>query len=257
VGDHFDISQDPVKVAQLPVGALLFLRGDVAAARETVLRSYSREQVDQSMRLAEAERPYYTPGFPLVEPLVHGTRIGCLDCEPQAARPEPAMQPIRSDTGELSWQVDSKSGHGLVSVDTARSTALVGWVRESGVETGHLAADVANQFCALTVSSLDGKPLSTSSLLLLTATGRVENTGMEWNQRRAMVDKWGTAPTRIETIRGWVTLKELEGAVGVVVTPLDGNGRPLKETQGRRLEGGWEVQLGSETATSYLLRVVR
>lgn len=32
IGDHF-ITQDTVKIAQLPVGAMLFLRGDVAPAR--------------------------------------------------------------------------------------------------------------------------------------------------------------------------------------------------------------------------------
>ena len=51
IGDHFDISEDPVKIAELPAGAMLFLRHDVAAARQTIERTYSAAQVDESMRL--------------------------------------------------------------------------------------------------------------------------------------------------------------------------------------------------------------
>jgi hypothetical protein len=107
------------------------------------------------------------------------------------------------------------------------------------------------------LSSLDMQPISQSSLLLLTATGRVENTGAVWNARRTMLDVWGTAPTRIEVIKGWLTLKQLDGAVGVLVSPMDGSAKPLGETRGRRLEMGWEIAIGDKAATSYLVRVVR
>ncbi len=240
IGDHFDLAEDPVKIAQIPVGALLFLRHDVESARQIIERTYSREQIDESMRLAQSESPYYTPGFPLSLPLEHGSRIRCLDCQPTEAfhdQPQNAQpqNPIRSDTGQLAWWT-SKSKGGLFSIDTDRTTALVGFVRDNEIATSHLAADVKNRFCALTLSSLDGQPLSRSSLLLLTATGRVENTGSVWNARHTMYDVWGTAPTRIEVIQGWLTLKDLEGAVGVLVTPLDGSSKPLGEVRGRLLE---------------------
>jgi hypothetical protein len=116
---------------------------------------------------------------------------------------------------------------------------------------------VENRFCALTLSALDARPLSSSSLLLLTATGRLENTGSVWNARRTMFDKWGTPPTRIEVIKGWLTLKQLDRAVGVLVTPLDGAAKPLSEVRGRRLEFGWEIPIGDHPAVSDLIRIVR
>jgi hypothetical protein len=61
----------------------------------------------------------------------------------------------------------------------------------------------------------------------------------------------------IEVIKGWLTLKELDGAVGVMVTPLDGSGKALTEVRGRRLEVGWEISVGDQVATSYLVRVIR
>ena len=235
---------------------MLFLRHDVETARKTIERTYSSSQIDESMRLPQSELPYYTPGFPLSLPLEHGSRIRCLDCEPTEVFHDEPQNPIRSDTGQLAW-LTSKTKGGLFSIDTPRTTALVGFVRDNEVTTSHLAADVENRFCALTLSSLDGQPLSQSSLLLLTATGRVENTGSVWNARHTMFDVWGTAPTRIEVIKGWLTLKELEGAVGVIVTPLDGSSKPLAEVRGRLLETGWEIPIGGQPATSYMIRIVR
>ena len=256
IGDHFDLAEDPVKIAQLPVGAMLFLHHDVEAARTTIERTYSSGQINESLRLAPSESPYYTPGFPLSLPLEHGSRIRCLDCQPTEAFHDEPQNPIRSDTGQLAWQT-SKTKGGLFSIDTDRTTALVGFLRDNDITTSHLAADVENRFCALTLSSLDKRPLSQSSLLLLTATGRVENTGSVWNARHTMFDVWGTAPTRIEVIKGWLTLKDLEGAVGIIVTPLDGSSKPLGEVRGRLLENGWEIPIGDRPATSYLIHVVR
>jgi hypothetical protein len=79
--------------------------------------------------------------------------------------------------------------------------------------------------------------------MLLTTTGRSENTGMIWNARHTNADVWGTAPTRIESIKGWLLLKQVEGAVG--------------EIHGRLLEPGWEIPIGDVPATSYLIKVIR
>lgn len=258
IGDHFDISQDPVKIAQLPVGAMLFLRHDVAAARQTIERTYSAAQVNESMRLQTSEVPYWTPGFPLSLALEHGSRIRCLDCESTAKFTDTPSNPIVSDTHQLSWLLSQKTGNGVVTIDTDRSSALVGFVKENNVQTSHLSADVASPFCSITLSALDDQPLSRSASMLLTATGRAENTGMAWDERRANVTDWGEAPTRIEVIKGWLLLKNIEYALAVKVTPLDGAGRPLPALQGRLLaEGGWEIEIGQVPATSYVISVIR
>jgi hypothetical protein len=257
IGDHFDISQDPVKIAQMPVGAMLFLRHDVTAAHQIIERTYSSAQVNESMRLPPTSEPYWTPGFPLSLPLEHGSRVRCLDCTPTAKFTDAPKNPIVSDTNELSWLLSDKTGNGVVTVDTERSTALVGFVKENKVQTSHLSADIASPFCAITLSALDDQPLSRSGSMLLTATGRSENTGMVWDERRANVTAWGTAPTRIEVIKGWLMLRNIEGALAVVVTPLDGAGQPLPAVQGRLLEAGWEIEIGKVPATSYQIKVIR
>ena len=100
--------------------------------------------------------------------------------------------------------------------------------------------------------------MSLRGSLLRTTTGKDENTGQVWNARRAMLSNWGTAPTLIEPITGWLQLKDLEGAIGVTAQPLDGSSRPIGPAiRGKMVEPGWEIAIGTPAATSYLVRVER
>lgn len=259
VSDEFDISLDPVKISQMSVGALLFSRADVSPARENLTRSYTRGQIVESMRMPEAERPYFTPGFPKALPLRHGSRILSLNAErPSApACEEPGETAFASDTSELVWAL-RPDGHGVVTIDTPRSQGLVGFVRGAGAATKHLSAEVENDFCALTLSSLSEQPIRRADRMLLTACARWQNTGSRWNSRRTLWEEWGAGPTLIEPVTGWLMLRELDGAVAVSLVPLDGASRPMgKAIPGRRMEVGWEVPLGEPATTRYLVEVVR
>ncbi|MBC2664217.1 hypothetical protein H7F51_01655 [Novosphingobium flavum] len=258
IADYFDMTLDPVKMAQMPVGAMLFLRGDVAAANQVVTRAYSTDQISEAARMPRAAMPYYTPGFDPAIPLTHGSRVSCLDCKPSLPAALPPANPIVSDTGQLSWKTtDGKQG--IFRVDTPRSQALVGFVEANpAMQTRHLSADIRNTFAAITLSSLDGKPVQLANRLLLTVTSRTQNTGVQWDARRSMLTDWGTAPTLIEPVTGWVQLKDLEGAVGVFAQPLDGAARPIgKEISAKMIEPGWEIPVGTPATTTYLIRVER
>lgn len=257
VTDNFDITLDPVKMSQMAVGALLFSRADVSAAQETVARTYSAEQVTEAMRLPAAERPYFTPGFPLSLPLRHGSRIRGLDGEPTRPFDPEAAPPYISDTRELEWHV-TDGANGVVTIDTPRSQGLVGFVRDNKERTRHIMPEIGNDFCAITLSSLTEEPIRRSDTLLLTACSRWQNTGSQWNERRTLWEVWGEGPTLIEPVRGWLVLQDLDGAVDVRVSALDGAGMPVGEpAQAKMVEDGWEVALGTPAATQYLITVAR
>ena len=258
VADEFDITLDPVKMTQMKMGALLFARGDVQPARETVVRNYSHEQVNEAMRLPEAARPFFTPGFPKATPLVHGNRIGTIEGKSTREFVPPPGPPWRSDTGELNWYVEP-GRHGVVTVDTPRTQALVGFVRENADKTTtHLAAELRTDFAAITLSSLDERPIQRADRLLLTVCGRWQNTGSEWNERHTLWEQWGKGPTLIEPVEGWLMLRELDGAVAVRLTPLDGASQPIGEpASGRRMEVGWEIELATVPTVQYLVEVYR
>lgn len=257
VGDPFDISLDPVKMPQLAAGALMFVRNDVARARKVVERSYSRQQVYQSVLLPGAERPYFTPGFPLSIPLRQRSRIRSLDGGPAAAITADETNPIISDTHELAWTVSTEKA-GLVSVETSRTQALVGFVRAHRKVLRNLSAEVRNDFCAIVLASLDSRPLSRSGRMLLATGARVANTGAEWNATRTALTNWGGPPSLIEPVAGKVVLRNLAGATAVSAAALDGAGRPLGyPILAKRTPEGFELAIGDPATTWYVITVKR
>src|SRR4030095_6213471 len=94
-------------------------------------------------------------------------------------------------------------------------------------ETRHLAAEVKNEFCAITLSSLDSKPIARSETLLLTACSRIAKTGPGWTARHTLWEEWGRDPTLIEPVTGYLLLKDLQGPVEIRVIALDGADRPI------------------------------
>jgi hypothetical protein len=236
----------------------MFLRFDVQKARSISERSYSRDQVFDSMILPSTDRPFFTPGFPLDLPLQHEVRISSLDGP--ATQPfgnKQTQGPIVSDTHELSWFTSSQQT-GLVTVDTPRTQALIGFVKAQGKEVSHLAADVSNSFCTILLSSMDKQPIGSSSKLLLIAGGPVQNTGQTWNSAGTDVTAWGESPTLVDQVRGTITLRKLQGAHAVTVQAIDGAGQPLGAPIQTTASGdGWNIPVGAPVTTWYQITVAR
>ena len=235
----------------------MFLRGDLAPARETVERSYSRQEVMDSRRLPETEKPYFTPGFPLPVPLLHGSRIGSLDGEPTAPMRANTSGPFKSDTGQLVWRTGTNET-GLVTIDSPRSQGLVGYVKANNQEVSNLSANVKNDFCSIVVNSLESKPIASAGELLLTACVRVENTGMQWDAERTRVTEPGGSPTLIEPVTGAITLRNLKPATRVSAIAMDGSGRPIGDPIiAKKTDAGWEIPVGEPVTTWYEVTVER
>ena len=258
IGDPFDISLDPIKMPELAAGALMFLRGDVSPAHETLLRTYSEDEVFDSYRLWEKERPYFTPGFPLWKPLEEGSRIESLNDGPTRRLADGAEpDPIVTDTEQIGWAW-SKADAGQVTVDTPRTQALIGFAAAQEKAPANLSAEVANAFRVIVLTSLDAQPIARSDRLLLVAGARAVNSGMVWNNAHTGLAQWGTAPTLIEPVEGKLMLRGLDGAMGVAVQPLDGAGRPLGKAIAATHNGDvWQVPLGTPATTWYAVTVER
>jgi hypothetical protein len=255
VGDPFDISLDPVRMSEMAAGALLFLRADVHAARQTVERTYSIEQVLASRLLPHSEQPYFTPGFPLALPLEHAVRIRSLDGPPTAKLAVAEANPIVSDTGELAWYT-SPEQTGLVTVETPRTESLIGFVKANRKVLRNVSAAIANNFATIVLTSLDDQPLARSAKMLLTAGSRVANTGMRWNDAHTRLQDQGGPPSLIEPVTGTVTLRNLEGATEVSAVALDGAGKPAGEALiAKKTPEGWTLSIGIPVTTWYVISV--
>ena len=258
VGDPFDISLDPVRMTQMATGALAFLRGDVRPARRTVARSYTRDDSFESRRLPRTETPYFTPAFPLALPLTHGVRIASLDGAPTTRYQPLDTTTIVSDTRELVWR-RLNGERGLVTQETDRTQALIGFVSAHRAAVRNLVADVRNEFASIVLSTMDGNPIASSSRLLLTAGSRVSNTGLRWNAERTRVTQQGGPPSLVEPVTGTITLRALSGRVHAVsATALDGAGKAIgAPISARRTAAGWVLPIGAPVTTWYLVRVER
>ena len=160
-----------------------------------------------------------------------------------------------SDTTELLWRTSSNTS-GIVTINTPKSQALIGFVRDNKLFTSNLSAEIENAHCAITLSSVDGLPIARSAKLLLTTGSRVENTGMEWNAKRTSLLKWGTAPTRIEPVSGTITLRGLSARSTVTVTPLSANGSPLeKPVPAIKTKEGWRIPVGVTPTVWYAIEL--
>jgi hypothetical protein len=258
IGDPFDISLDPVRMPELAAGALMFLRSDVAKARGLSERSYSRNQIFDSLLLPTIDRPFFTPGFPLDLPLEHEVRISSLNGPPTQSYTEASSpNPIVSDTRQLKWYT-SPQQTGLVTVDAPRSQALIGFVKGEKQQLGSLSVDVSNTFCTILLSSMDDRPIEASSKLLLIAGGPVQNTGQTWNAARTDVVAWGGAPTLVEPVTGTISLRNLHAARAVIVQPIDGAGQPLGPAiQAKAVGAEWKFPVGSPTTTWFQITIER
>jgi hypothetical protein len=293
-GTRADISYDPVKIPNLAVGALMFLRKDIDAARETVARSYSRTEVFESLRLPGSEGVYFTPNFSASVALRHGSRIASLDGAPTQTLAYETTSPIVSDTKQLAWYFDphvrkltnevdqkftsvsspggnhSASHPGMVVIDGSRSQGLVGFISAYKNSTSNLSADIRNQFATLVLTSLDSKSIAQSSRMLLSAGARVANTRKPETtggsdtptmvgpiKSRGMI-YGGTSPTLIEPVTGRLLIRNLKDAEAVYSSALDGAGRriglPVPAT---KTTNGWAIAIGDPVTTWYEITVAR
>ncbi len=254
---HFDIRPDPVKMTNLAACAPLFLRGDVKPANRTIARSYSPEQVREAIRAPSSQRPYFTPGFNTALALIHGARIESFT-RPTGPFPEiEQINPIVSDTQQLAWHHPTKN-KGLVTVDTERTQALIGFVKENPQTLTNLSAEVQNDFCSIVLTSLDGKPIPHSQRMLLAATARAQTTGMKYNEDKTSLEDWGKPPMLIETVTGSIALRNLADAESARITPLDAAGRASADAvRANRIADACKLPLASATTTWYLIEVDR
>ena len=224
----FDTIHDPIQTLAERVIWFLFLRGDAAAAKETIEFGIpesappTRFPVEfQRLGLFARIGSRPIPGSQV--------RFHCSDAAERAGKRCAASGRMRSSTGEL--ELDSKQER--VSFRSSRSEGVV---LKSGAYAGtFLAVRDVDTFASLSVHSLDGLPLRESRSLLLFHLTNTANSGMKFRSAdRKLLDSWGTLPLLARTGRAEVELRIPDGTVEALA--LDGSclGRiPVRCSGGR------------------------
>jgi hypothetical protein len=239
---YFALQQHPAKLAFLPAAALIFRRGDVAAARGTARLAIPANQAEaltaDNVSMREAWRQ---AGVTSRDLLTHRMELRFTAGDKLAAEVSPeASSPV-------SWNVEA----GLYTVDAPAAQAVVGNCTGKTTKLAGTEFEVkpnARQFAVLTLSAMDGKPLANSGRLLLVAAGNVENTGMGWNADHTSVGtRWGSAPTVCEGIAAKVVLTT--SAKTARVQALDGSGARAGEVPVTLAAGKLSFEIGPQFKT--------
>jgi len=248
---YFDL--DPAMLVQMPAAAIAFLRGDVRAAEKTVEIPFSDEQVVDASLKNGTSFTHNAPGgeVPLSAAAVHRVRKRFTGNSSQAAAAADAPQDsggvYRSDTGQLVWDGGNHE-KGVVTMDAPRLCAAVGFLGGREVKAGPLVLRL-HQPAAVSVISLDGKPVAESGDMLLTVVGREEATGQVWRDDYKALAKWGTQPMLLEPVEGEVEL----ATPNVKVYAIGGKGDRRREVPTSAAAGGLRWPVGKEKTVWYRL----
>lgn len=244
----FDIDQHPTSLLALLPAAALYLRGDVAPARRQVVAPLGREQ-EVALLPRQHSWDLVSLGVRGVRPetaLIHRVALAVegQSVPVDALRPDqvpPAGDRLVADTGELAWDL-SRAGRGVVTIDTARSKAVIGYGGGRRFDLGGVVIEPGptrqDGWSVLSVTALAGELRGGAARVLVTATGDVENTGMRWkNPEKSSVGRdWGGAPTLVEGVparltlpwsvdraRAWALDERGQRRVSVPLTPAPGD----------------------------------
>ena len=214
VTGFFDIAQHPTKMANLLLAANLFRRGDVQpAAREVSMALTPDREVDLLQHagawgLFSSSQLGVPAGLAFTNRLSTsvGTNAPGLSVAPAA----PTGSVLASDTGELRWDV-SRASQGLVTMDTARTKALVGFCDNRPVTLGGLVLRPGTTelgWCTLGVTLVKGEVFTNDCTALVVAGGWWENTGQVWTDtnRVSVGNRWGHSPVLTEVVPFTLTL---------------------------------------------------
>ncbi|HUG12087.1 MAG TPA: carbohydrate binding domain-containing protein [Opitutaceae bacterium] len=217
VTGYFDQGGHPGRMANNLLAASIFRRGDVAAATNEITMAFSQErevEVATSAGGAWSVADGSHLGVPAKLSLVSrlsldiGANPGGLTTPPTA----PTGTAIASDTGELLWD-NSQAGKGVVTIDTARTKAVVGFTngRNWNLDGVRIAPGATSlDWSTVSITMLEGGSFGggAGGRGLIVATGTIENTGQIWKDtsHTSVGANWGSAPTLIEVVPASITL---------------------------------------------------
>jgi hypothetical protein len=227
----FDTAQHSGKMANLLLAANLFRRTDIRPGEKEVVVDLTPDREIESLASASAWSVFNAGQLGVSGRLAFTSRLatrivdsGATYANPPAA---PAGNVLKSDTGELTWDL-SKTSNGVVSIDTARTKAIVGFTGGREFKLGPLTlAPGQNQlgWQSWGATLIRGDSFTNDCSMLVVASGWWENTGQVWKNsaRESIGNQWGGSPILMETIPFRLTLPV--AASRVTAWKLDEQGR--------------------------------
>ncbi len=202
--NSFEAMLDPTQMNLIPSSALLFLRGDV---RESPTGYY--DVVAEDLVVDPLRSPERHPKVALVGKygLAFAGQGPAPENDPRLLERASGDGPLRSATGELTWNADE----GLFTVDTPRTQGAVGFLGGRRVETRDVVFELDTPFAVVLVSSLTDEPVATSSRLLVATAADARWTGVLVSANGDKILTTGHWPFLMQPVEGRLSLAVGEG----------------------------------------------
>jgi len=254
----FDHGGHPGRMVNNLIAACLFRRGDVGPARREYDIAFS-PSIELAAAVDHGGAWNVADGATLGVPgtLAFESRLALVLKEGSGLTQVPATPTgsVRTaDTAGLVWD-NSLTNQGVVTVDTTLTKAVVGFAAGRSFKLGELTLAPGTSslgWSTVAISLLEGHGFSHASggRALIVATGQVENTGMVWKDatHTSIGDKWGTAPTLVETVAATIQLPVPPARLKVWALDVRGQ-RAGTLTPEATAEGGSLLRLGNSGTT--------
>ena len=208
VRSYFEVAQHPTKMANLLLAANLFRRGDVHPALQEYTMALTPDRELDLLQNASAWNIFSSSQLGVPGTLVFTSRLDTsVGTNASGLTSPPAAPPgndLTSDTGELRWNL-SQPGAGVVTVNTPRTKAVIGFTDNQPVTLGGLTLQAGTTqlgWSTLGITVTHGEVFTNDCTTLLVAGGWWENTGEVWTDtnKDSLGNQWGQAPVLTEVV---------------------------------------------------------
>ena len=95
-----------------------------------------------------------------------------------------------------------------MTIDTPKSKGVIGAMKGATFDLGGVKIVPANDWSVIQLTVMKGEDFRSATSVLITATGRAENTGMKWQSsaQDSVGRDWGKAPSLVEGVSAKITL---------------------------------------------------
>ncbi|MGH7971620.1 MAG: hypothetical protein ACREIC_23140, partial [Limisphaerales bacterium] len=223
VNGYFNIDQHPTKMANLLLAASLFRRGDVQPAAQEISMALTPEHELDLLQNTGSWNLFSSGQMGVPANLAFISRLSTAVGEQPPGLTTPPQAPggsvLTSDTGELKWDL-SRTGAGVVTIDTARTKAVLGYTDNrsfsfDGLQLRPGATRLG--WSTLGITLIRGEVFTNDCTALVVATGWWENTGQVWTDTNkvSVGNAWGKAPVLTEVVPFTLTLPVATNSVTV------------------------------------------
>jgi hypothetical protein len=247
--NFFDFEGNPLKMGQMPMGARLFLTGNVKPLTGEKVVAPTQEQM-----LGSAGKYYYTV-WPFLREVLHVTPQDALNCRLSLSFDEKSSPGSSATDPRISWTSQGpKTGSGRFILRDPNASVFAGFSAGSmPIDLGPVRIEsMDSPFATVVVAPADpAESIEQSKRLILSAVARGGGTGMQWDAtRHTIANHWGSAPPLVEVVRGRISIVGAEKLTAYALTPEGKRGAELPT----HVENGRTViELGNEKTIWYEL----